>query len=74
MPFRQGALKEPVHYSTLRTVQQAADELIVSVSTVRRLLAEGAFPNAFRISRKAIRIPCEDLETYRRAVRLTRAR
>jgi len=61
----------PAKLPRVRTVQAVADELAVSVSTVRRLVAAGAFPNAFRIADKAIRIPREDLEAYRRAHRVT---
>jgi excisionase family DNA binding protein len=55
----------PEHWS----VQEVAARLHVSESTIRRRLAEGAFPGAFRVGRKLIRIPAPDLEAYRRRQR-----
>lgn len=55
----------PEHWS----VQEVAARLHVSESTIRRRIAEGAFPGAFRVGRKLIRIPITDLEAYRRRQR-----
>lgn len=48
------------------SLQRAADDVLdVSMSTMRRLVAAGKFPNAFRVGRQ-IRIPRADLAEYRR--------
>jgi len=52
------------------TPQEAADALRVSVSTVRRMLAQNVFPRAFRVGTKLIRIPESDIARYRHARRL----
>lgn len=52
------------------SVQDVADTLGVSVSTIRRLLAERAFPNAFRVGRQ-IRIPRADVEAFEVRERLS---
>jgi excisionase family DNA binding protein len=48
------------------SVQAVADRLRVSESTIRRLIEEGAFPGAFRVGRKLVRIPVTDLDAYQR--------
>jgi excisionase family DNA binding protein len=45
------------------SVQHAADLLDVSVSTIRRLIADREFPNIEKI-RKVWRIPRTDLEAF----------
>lgn len=74
---RGGILKDAVHPITIGTpvveawsVQRVADVLHVSESTVRRLVAAGAFPGAFRVGRKLVRIPVTDLDAYQRRARL----
>jgi len=52
------------------SVQQVADRLHVSEDTVRRLIAASAFPGAFRLGRKLIRIPVTDLAAYQSRMRL----
>jgi excisionase family DNA binding protein len=52
------------------SVQQVADRLHVSEDTVRRLIAASAFPGAFRLGRKLIRIPVTDLQAYQHRARL----
>jgi excisionase family DNA binding protein len=52
------------------SVQEVADILGVSVSTIRRLLAERAFPNAFRVGRQ-IRIPRIDVDAFQVRERLS---
>jgi len=52
------------------SVQRVADLLHVSESTVRRLIAAGAFPGAFRVGRKLVRIPITDVDAYQRQRRL----
>lgn len=54
------------------SVQRVAQLLHVSESTVRRLIAAtpSAFPGAFRLGRKLVRIPVTDLEAYLRRARL----
>ena len=52
------------------SVQQVADRLHVSEDTVRRLIAAHAFPGAFRLGRKLIRIPVTDLAAYQARKRL----
>ena len=52
------------------SVQQVADLLHVSEDTVRRLIAAHAFPGAFRLGRKLIRIPVTDLAAYQHRKRL----
>jgi len=47
-----------------------ADLLHVSEDTVRRLIAAHAFPGAFRLGRKLIRIPVTDLAAYQHRARL----
>jgi excisionase family DNA binding protein len=65
-----------VHPNTLApiveswSVQRVADMLHVSESTVRRLIAAHAFPGAFRVGRKLVRIPITDLDAYQRRARL----
>jgi len=51
------------------SVQHVAKTLHVSESTVRRLIAASAFPGAFRIGRKLVRIPVTDLIEYQRRAR-----
>jgi len=69
-------LKDAVHPSSVPlvpeawSVQRVADLLHVSESTVRRLTAAGAFPHAFRVGRKLVRIPITDLDAYQRRARL----
>ncbi len=49
------------------SIQRAADDVLdVSESTIRRLLAKGEFPGAFKVGRQ-IRIPRSDLAAFRRA-------
>jgi len=55
------------------SVQAVADQLHVSEDTVRRLIAAGAFPGAFRVGRKLVRIPITDLEAYRQRQRMIAA-
>jgi excisionase family DNA binding protein len=52
------------------SVQRVAEILHVSESTVRRLILAGAFPGAFRVGRKLVRIPITDLDAYQRRARL----
>ena len=52
------------------SVQRVAELLHVSESTVRRLIAAAAFPGAFRVGRKLVRIPITDLDAYQRRARL----
>jgi excisionase family DNA binding protein len=65
-----------VHPSTLPvipeawSIQQVADRLHLSEDTVRRLIAEGAFPGAFRVRNKLLRIPVTDLDAYQRRKRV----
>ena len=47
----------------LLSAQEVARRLAVDDSTVRRMLRQGYFPNAFKLSR-AWRIPQADLEAY----------
>jgi excisionase family DNA binding protein len=54
------------------SVQRVADCLHVSESTVRRLIQAQAFPGAFRVGGKLVRIPVTDLEAYRQARLLVR--
>jgi excisionase family DNA binding protein len=51
------------------SVQEVADTLRVSDATIRRLLVQHAFPNAFRVG-KLIRIPRPDVEAFRLRERL----
>ena len=68
-----------VHPSTLSpvveswSIQHVAKTLHVSETTVRRLIAAHAFPGAFRVGRKLVRIPITDLDAYQRRARLRRA-
>jgi excisionase family DNA binding protein len=52
------------------SVQKVAELLHVSETTVRRLIADRAFPGAFRVGRKLVRIPITDLDAYQRRARL----
>jgi len=52
------------------SVQRVAEILHVSESTVRRLILDHAFPGAFRVGRKLVRIPITDLDAYQRRARL----
>lgn len=53
------------------SIQRAADDVLdVSESTVRRLIAAGQFPGAFRVGRQ-IRIPRSDLVNFKRAHSIT---
>jgi excisionase family DNA binding protein len=52
------------------SVQRVADTLHVSESTIRRLLLARAFPHAFRVGRKLVRIPVTDVDGYQRRARL----
>jgi len=67
-----GTLSSAVHPSIPEalSVQYVADRLHVSESTVRRLIAAQAFPGAFRVGRKLVRIPITDLDAYQRRARL----
>lgn len=47
----------------LLSIAQTAEELVVSVTTVRRLVASREFKHATRVGRQ-IRIPRSDLEAY----------
>lgn len=72
-----GTLMDAVHPSIAPlpealSVQYVADRLHVSESTVRRLIAAGAFPGAFRVGRKLVRIPLADLDAYQRRARILR--
>lgn len=51
------------------SVQEAADRLSVSPTTIRRLIMAGDFPHAFRV-RTCIRIPLSDLDTFERKARV----
>lgn len=52
-----------------------AKQLHVSETHVRRLIfVEQAFPGAYRLGRKLIRIPVTDLDAYQRRARLLEAR
>lgn len=46
------------------SLQETADALSVSRSTVRRLVARRAFPHWFKVGDKLIRIPRRDLDAY----------
>jgi excisionase family DNA binding protein len=52
------------------SVQKVAEQLHVSETTVRRLIADQAFPGAFRVGRKLVRIPVTDLDAYQKRARL----
>jgi excisionase family DNA binding protein len=47
----------------LMTLKEAAEELLVSETTIRRLVAAREFPHSARVGRQ-IRIPRSDLEAY----------
>jgi excisionase family DNA binding protein len=51
------------------SVQRVADCLYVSESTVRRLIATSAFPGAFRLGNRLVRIPVADVVAYLEARR-----
>jgi excisionase family DNA binding protein len=55
------------------SVQAVADRLHVSESTVRRLIGASAFPGAFRVGRKLVRIPVTDLDAYQQQRRILRS-
>lgn len=70
-------LKDAVHPSSVPlvpeawSVQEVAARLHCSETHVRRLIfVVHAFPGAYRLGRKLIRIPVTDLDAYQRRARL----
>ncbi|MGW4333832.1 excisionase family DNA-binding protein [Rhodococcus koreensis] len=55
--------RNDVRQTTALTVQQAADELGVSVITIRRRIADGSLP-AHRLGPRLIRIRRADLDRF----------
>ncbi|HWG41536.1 MAG TPA: helix-turn-helix domain-containing protein [Gemmataceae bacterium] len=50
--------------SKMLTLTQAAKRAMVSVTTLRRMIRDGEFPQPVRRNRRWVRVPATDVETY----------